>query len=67
MYINKVKKDDKTNHDIFFVHVNRKEAIMLLHSLTSQIMHNNPNYDRLETFTEDGEYFSIAVDPEKEN
>ena len=44
-----------------FIRVNRKEAIQLIHSLSSQLMRNNPNYDRLESYTNDGNYFSIAV------
>jgi len=49
----------------FFIHVTRAEAMKLINSLAEQIIHNNSNVNRLESYTKKNEYVSIAVIPEE--
>lgn len=46
------------------VYVTREEALSLVQSLIAQMVENNANSPRTEFYTEEGEYFSIAVTPE---
>ena len=52
--------------DKIFVDVNKREALGLIRSLTNQMIADNPNVGRAETFTENGEYFSVFVTEENE-
>ena len=52
------KIDDK-----YLVNVTQKEALSLIKSLTNQILENNSNIRRLESYTDKREYFSIFVLP----
>jgi len=45
----------------FMLRISREEAIKLIASMCNQIDVNNPNEGRLESITDDGEYFSISV------
>ena len=55
-----VKKKQQT---INMVVINKEEALNIIRSLTTQMMeNNNSNIGRSEFITENGEYFSIAVD-----
>lgn len=56
--IEHIEKDDKK---IVFVEVDREEAMRIIKSLTSQILENNSNVGRLESYTKNGTYFTIAV------
>jgi len=47
-----------------FVTVTRQEALLLIKSLTTQLINNESNIGRLESYTDDGEYYSIAVLPD---
>jgi hypothetical protein len=58
-------KGDK--HKGYYIRLSTREAISLIKSLSSQIVARNPNVDREESFTDKGEYFTIAVIPEQEN
>ncbi len=51
-------------HDGYFVRVTQIEATSLICSLAEQLRNNNPNTSRLESYTDKGEYFTIAVIPE---
>lgn len=44
-----------------FIDVTRQEALLLIKSLTDQLIHNDSNFGRLESFTDDNEYLSIFV------
>jgi len=48
-----------------FVRVSQMEAMLLIRSLTGQIIANSPNAERREAFTKDGRYFTIAVVPDE--
>lgn len=52
----------KKNPDVLFLTVNKDEAISLIKSLSSQLYYGNSTEGRVEYTTEDGEYFSVAVD-----
>ena len=56
-------KDGKTYS--FMVRVTEDEALALIVSLATQLKKRSPNVGRLESYTKDGQYFSIAVHPEK--
>jgi len=43
------------------VRVNKKEALKIIKSLTSQILSDDCNTEREEFYDEDGKYFSISV------
>jgi len=49
------------NIDSYLLRISREEAIKLIASMCNQIGANNPNEGRLESTTDDGEYFSISV------
>lgn len=49
------------NIDSYLLRISRKEAIKIIISLCDQIDTNNPNNGRLESYTDDGEYFRISV------
>jgi hypothetical protein len=49
------------------VRISKKEALLIIQSLTSQMLSKNCNIERAEFTTEDGSYFSIAVHCEKED
>jgi hypothetical protein len=46
-----------------FVTVTRQEALELIRSLTSQLINNNGNSERLESYDDTDTYFSIFVLP----
>ena len=48
------------------VTLSRREALRIIESLSRQMFDNHPNANRAEHFAEDGTYFSVAVEPEKE-
>ena len=48
--------------DSYLMRVTRKEALGLIKSLSGQLLSNNSNAERLESYCNDGDYFSIAVD-----
>lgn len=45
----------------YMLRISREEAVKLIASMCNQIDANNPNNGRLESITDDGEYFSISV------
>ena len=49
-----------------FIHMSKMDAIHLIHSLTAQMIANNPNIGRWEPRDNDGKEFTIAVIPEGE-
>lgn len=49
----------------YFVKVSHKEALSLVESLVAQMIEGT-NSNRLESYTEDGQYFTIAVLTDKE-
>lgn len=51
--------------DKHFINVTRQEALLLIKSLTNQLIHDDCNYGRLESHTDDSEYLSIFVLPDK--
>ena len=51
----------------YMVTVNTEEANKLIASLALQMKNKNPDTDRDECYTEDGLYFSISVNFDKEN
>ncbi len=46
---------------MLFIDVSKKEALVIIKSLTSQMVAESPNVGREETYAEDGTYVSIAV------
>ncbi len=55
-----------SGHKLCFVEVNRQEALALIQSLSTQMVNNNPNLNRLESYCKgDCGEFSIAVIPEE--
>ena len=46
---------------IIFVEMNQSEALRTIESLLHQINNSFPNSGRLESRTENGDYFSIAI------
>jgi len=54
MQVDKIKEE-------YLVSVTRDEALRLIRSLTNQLIHNNGNVGRLESYTDNDEYFSIFV------
>ncbi len=61
MEISSWKKGKKHSSSGCMIRVSQEEAIEIILSLSSQIHHNNPNRGRQEMYTEQGEYFSMAV------
>jgi len=57
MIVDKIK-------DKYLINVTQQEALKLIKSLTNQIIHNSGNVERLESYTDKGEYFSIFVLPD---
>jgi hypothetical protein len=55
-------KDRKT--DSYMLRVSTNEALALISSLAQQVLNKDPNTNRLESYTVNGEYFSISVHPE---
>jgi hypothetical protein len=49
------------NTNCYLLRISREEAIKLIASMCNQINASNPNEGRLESTTDDGEYFSISV------
>ena len=49
----------------FFIDVTQQEALQLIKSLTSQLLNNDPNIGRLESYTDKEEYFTIMVLPDR--
>ncbi len=58
---NKRSKDITLKDGMIFVHLEESEAINLIRSLSTQISKRDPNSERLESYTQEGTYFSIAV------
>ena len=54
--------DNIQKEKVVFVHVNEREAIQLIQSLSAQLNSGNANEGRREFYTIDGTYFSIGVD-----
>lgn len=52
------------NEKLLFIRVSRTEAVRLIRSLSEQILANNPNVGRDETYATNGIDVSIAVMPE---
>ena len=59
--LNKKKKDINLSEGTIFIQVNETEALLLINSLTNQILHKNSNFNRVESYDKTGNYFSIAV------
>jgi len=49
----------------FYLRVTEREAQRLIQSLIGQIVAKSPNVDRLENYTNKGEYVTIAVIPDE--
>jgi hypothetical protein len=47
-----------------FVKMSKAEALCTIKSLTTQLLYNDPNTERIEHTTDNGIYFTIAVMPE---
>jgi len=47
----------------YIVNITQQEALLLTNSLTNQLIKNDSNVGRLESTTDDDEYFSIFVLP----
>jgi hypothetical protein len=45
----------------YLINVTQEEALLLIQSFTNQIIRNNANVGRLESYTDKGEYCSIFV------
>ncbi len=58
----KIDNLKRKKEKIIFVHVTPDEALSLIQSLSSQLCNKNNCSGRLESYTDKGEYFSIAVD-----
>ena len=52
--------DSKKNNGVF-VRMTPDEALLLIGSLASQMVHHDPNGQRQEFYAKDGIYFTIAV------
>ena len=50
----------------YAVKVNKKEALLLIKSLVNQLISDSSNVERLESYTDKGEYFSIFVTEKSE-
>ncbi len=50
----------------YMINVTKKEAAQLIESLSHQLVTGNCNGNRMESFTRDNEYFSIAVNDKLE-
>jgi hypothetical protein len=55
------KKNAKNRESGFIVRVNKKQALQLIVSLSSQLLSNSPNNGRIEFVTKKNEYFSISI------
>jgi hypothetical protein len=55
-------KDGKI--DSYFLRVSESEALSLISSMSQQMVNKNPNAGRLESYTINGEYFTISVHPD---
>jgi hypothetical protein len=55
----KIEKYEDKN----FIYVSRQEALNLINSLSSQLMHNDSNIGRLESYDDKGDYATIIVLP----
>ncbi len=53
--------DYKTAKPSMMVYISRHEALLLIKSLANQLISEDGNSGRLETFTEDGRYFSLFI------
>lgn len=60
------KKEDGHSCSGFMVTVDEIEAIQIAENLLNQIRIRACNHGRLEMYTKDGEYFSIAVHSNKD-
>jgi hypothetical protein len=49
--------------DKYFIKITQDEALALIKSLANQLVKNDSNSERLESYTDKGEYFSIFVLP----
>jgi hypothetical protein len=56
------KIDDK-----YLINITQKEALSLIKSLSTQLVNNESNIERLESYTDKGEYCSIFVLPDHFN
>ena len=54
-------KKNKMSSSGCMLRVDKKEALAIIKSLSSQLFNDNPNTGREEFLTEKGEYFSIVV------
>ena len=58
-------KITRFNKGDLFIHIPQKKALELISSLSRQILRNDPNTERVEFYSNKGEYFTIAVMPEE--
>lgn len=61
MQICKYTDEFRDNQECFMVRVSREEAIKIIRSLSTQIDDSDPNTNRSEFTTDDGQYLSIGV------
>lgn len=61
MKITSWKKGKKHDSSGTFIQVSTEEAIRIIMSLSNQIYNKSSNDGREEMYTEEGEYFTIAV------
>lgn len=61
MIVNHYTENLKPSDRGTFVTVTRSEAVRLIESLAHQLETRNPNSGRMESFDQNGEFFSIAV------
>jgi len=59
---NKTRTKKDARYDMLFIRVSQREALVLINSLSAQLIAKNPNVGRSESFTKDGTYFSIGVE-----
>lgn len=66
MEVSSFRKEDGCSLTGYMVTVNEVEALEIAENLLYQIRNRTSNGGRLETYTKKGEYFSIAVQTNKE-
>ncbi len=61
MEIIRMKMNEAKKENGFFVRMLPDEALMLIESLSAQMVRRNPNSERQEFYSRDGTFFTIAV------